>query len=114
MIMEYSIRHATYADLQAIIRLYLVNFRDEQLMDLLHPFRAQYPDDFERFVLNMLTERWWALGVEQCVEVLVTSNGSVVGFAWWRRSWADEQKRRDTEGWLTLRKSATQNRMSGF
>lgn len=83
-------------------------------MDLLHPFRAQHANDFERFVSDMLTERWWALGVEQCVEVLLTSKGSVVGFAWWRRSWTDEHKRRDAEGWLTLRKFATQNRMSGF
>jgi hypothetical protein len=114
MIMEYSMRRATYADLPAIICIYLVNFQDEQLMDLLHPFRAQHPNDFKRFVGDMLTERWWALGVEQCVEVLVTKNGSVVGFAWWRRSWADEQKRIDTEGWLTLRKSNTQNGTSGF
>lgn len=102
--MEYSIRPATYVDLPAITRLYLINFRDEQLMDLLHPFRAHHSGDFERFVRDMLTERWWALGAEQCVEVLVTNSGSVEGFAWWRRSWTDEQKRKDTEGWLTSRK----------
>ena len=104
--MKYSIRPATYAELPAIIRLYLVDFWDEQLMDMLHPFRNQHPTDFERFIRDMLTERWWTLGLEQCVEVLVTDAGRIIGFAWWRRSWRDDQKRRNTEGWFKLRRFA--------
>jgi hypothetical protein len=105
--MACSIRPATYSDLPAIIRLYLANFGNEQLMDLLHPFRARYPADFRRFIHDMLTERWWTLGTEQCIEVLVAADGDgrrVVGFAWWRRSWQDAQRRKNTEGWLTLRR----------
>jgi predicted N-acetyltransferase YhbS len=101
--MACSIRPATLADLPAIIRLYLVDFWDEQFMDLVHPFRNQHPADFERFVADMLTERWWTLGYERSIDVLVSDGGEVVGFAWWRRSWTDEQKRSRTEGWLTLR-----------
>jgi hypothetical protein len=101
--MEYTVRPATYADLPAIINLYLIDFWDEQLMDMLHPYRNKHPADFERFIRDMLTERWWTLGLEQCVDVLVTEGGKIVGFAWWRRSWQDQQKRQSIEGWLTLR-----------
>ncbi|KAK4233679.1 puromycin N-acetyltransferase [Achaetomium macrosporum] len=103
-IITFSIRPATYSDLPAIIRLYLADFWDEQLMDLLHPFRDPHPADFRRFINDMLTERRWTLGLEQCVDALVADAGRVVGFAWWRRSWNDEQRRRNIEGWLTVRR----------
>jgi hypothetical protein len=103
-----------YADLSAIIRLYLVDFWDEQLMDMLHPFRNQHSADFERFIRDLLTERWWTLGLEQCVEVLVTDGGRVVGFAWWRHSWTNEQNRRDVEGWFTRRRFASRSELKRF
>ncbi|KAK4126412.1 acyl-CoA N-acyltransferase, partial [Parathielavia appendiculata] len=99
------IRSATSSDLPTIISLYLVDFWDEQLMEMLHPYRNKNPADFERFIQDMLTERWLTLGLEQYVDVLVTEGGKIVGFAWWRRSWQDEQKKQDTEGWLTMRES---------
>lgn len=102
--MSYSIRLATYADLGAIIHLYLVGFWDDQLMDILHPYRHKHQADFERFVRDMLTERWWTLGFEEQVDVLITGQGKVIGFAWWRRNWTDRQRRRESEGWLTCRR----------
>lgn len=101
--MPITIRRGTAADIPAISSIYLSAFGPQTIMDMLHPRRAQYPEDMTLYANRLFHARYWG-DEEQILLVAVdSSTSSIKGFAWFRRPWADPHARAAHEGSFTLR-----------
>lgn len=100
--MPITIRPGTAADIPAVARVYLDAFGSQSIMNMIHPRRAEFPDDMVLYAERLFHARYWG-DEEQIYTVAVDDSDKVVGFAWFRRPWLDQAARARREGWLTLR-----------
>jgi hypothetical protein len=57
---SYHLRPATISDLSSIARIWTSAFFDDEIIGhLMHPHRAQYPNDVYWFLLRGIRERFW-------------------------------------------------------
>ncbi|KAH6697117.1 acetyltransferase [Plectosphaerella plurivora] len=101
--MPITVRPGTAADIPAAASIFLAAFGPQQMMDLLHPYRSQYPQDMSLWANRFFHARYWG-DEEQIFLVAVDDTDNVVkGFAWFRRPYADPNRRAAREGWYTAR-----------
>jgi ribosomal protein S18 acetylase RimI-like enzyme len=84
---SYHLRPATISDLSSIGRIWTSAFFDDEIIGhLMHPHRAQYPNDVYWFLLRGIRERFWNWR-HQFIVVTILKDGKerIVGAADWRR-----------------------------
>ncbi|KAF2181603.1 acyl-CoA N-acyltransferase [Zopfia rhizophila CBS 207.26] len=91
-----TVRPACYSDMPAMAAVAARAFHDDELFGtLMHPFRAQYPDDYEAFFLRRMRENWWDWSH---VWWVATIDDEVVGIAEWEMK-GRVKKRIDLAAW---------------
>jgi hypothetical protein len=81
------LRAARTTDLTTIARIWASAFFDDEIIgQIMHPHRAQYPDDVYYFLLRGIRERFWDWR-HQFIVATTTEEGEekIVGAADWRR-----------------------------
>lgn len=89
-----KLREPSYSELPQIAALLRQAFWDDAIFgDLMHPHRAQYPQDYERWFLQRLRASFW--NARSWMLIAFTENGAggdipneqadIVGFAQWTR-----------------------------
>ncbi|KAF2198017.1 acyl-CoA N-acyltransferase [Delitschia confertaspora ATCC 74209] len=80
------IRLAKYTDIPAIAHVCAKSFYDDELFgDMMHPFRAEYPEDYEQFYVRRFRENWYDWSHVIWVATTCDKEGKVIvaGVAEW-------------------------------